>query len=206
MESDDRTIATVNADLDASLTHDVMQSDPKFASLCLNSIAASRVPDEAITVEDLEEGEWTGEEVFMDKAYQNIQKSTISKLATSSLLETNQYKAHLDGGLQVSMMNDKSLLWGFTWFLGNNLCKICLICAGGKKPIIPEGHMMVRVPTDNKAGCVPVKCCYMLDISKLHTLAKIFQTTVLKKLPQMHFELQQRQEDVSVPIETQETR
>jgi len=60
----------------------------------------SRVPDEVITIDDLEEGEWTDDESVEDRAYKNIQELKISEVATGSILTANRYKAHLDGGSQ----------------------------------------------------------------------------------------------------------
>ena len=54
-------------------------------------------------------------------------------------------------------MSDKSLLWGLNPFSNKNPCKIQLMCADGKNPIMPEGHRTVRVLTDDDAECVPVK-------------------------------------------------
>jgi len=67
---DERTISTVatgttaatDTDADASLIYDMLHDDPEFDLLRLNSVVVSRVPDEVITIDDLEEGEWTDEE------------------------------------------------------------------------------------------------------------------------------------------------
>jgi len=67
---DERTISTVatgttaatDTDADASLIYDMLHDDPEFDSLRLNSVVVSRVPDEVIMIDDLEEGEWTDEE------------------------------------------------------------------------------------------------------------------------------------------------
>jgi len=62
-EDDKRTISTVATDTDASSIYDMLHDDPEFDSLQLNSFVVSRVPDEVITIDDLEEGEWTDDEV-----------------------------------------------------------------------------------------------------------------------------------------------
>jgi len=71
---------------------------------------ASRVPDEVITMDDLEEGESTDDESVEDRAHKNIQELKISEVATGSILTVNCHKAHLDGGS--STANDKSFLLG----------------------------------------------------------------------------------------------
>jgi len=117
-ESDERTISTVatdttvatDLDTDASSIYDMLHDDPEFDSLRLNSVVVSRVPDEVITIDDLEEGEWTDEEPKEDKAYRNIQELKISEIATGSILSANRYDAHLVGGSQASTTNDKSAL------------------------------------------------------------------------------------------------
>jgi len=82
----------------------------------------SRVPKEVITIDDLEEGEWTDDEVLEDKACKNIQELKISEMVTGSILTANRHKAHLGGGLQASTTNDKSVLWGFKWYTKKNPC------------------------------------------------------------------------------------
>jgi len=64
----DTTVAT-DSDTDASLIYNMLHDDPEFDSLRLNSVVVSRVPDEVITIDDLEEGEWTDEEPEEDRAY-----------------------------------------------------------------------------------------------------------------------------------------
>jgi len=115
-DDDERTISTVAtdtdtaaADTDASLIYDMLHDDPEFDSLRLNSVVMSRVPDEVITIDALEEGE-TDDEVVEDKAYRNIQELKISEMATGMILTANRYEAHLDGGSQASTTNDKSVL------------------------------------------------------------------------------------------------
>jgi len=161
---DDRTISTVATDTDASSLFDLLHDDPEFDSLRLNSVVISRVPDEIITIDDLEEGEWTDEESIKDKAYKNVQELKISEVATGSILTANRYEAHLDGGSQASTTNDKAVLWGFKWCTNKNPCRIRLICADGKSPIVPEGYGTVRIPADNAEGYVPIKCYYTPDI------------------------------------------
>jgi len=85
-EDDERTISTVATDADASSIYDMLHDDPEFDSLRLNSVLISRVPNEVITINDLEEGEWTNDEVVEDKAYKNIQELKISEIATGSIL------------------------------------------------------------------------------------------------------------------------
>ena len=167
---DERTISTVATettvamDADASLIYDMLHDDPEFDSLRLNSVVVSRVPDKVITIDNLEEGEWTDEESEEDRAYQNIQELKISEIATGSILSVNRYEAHLDGGSQASTMNDKSALWGFKWFTKKNPCRVRLICADGESPIVPEGCGTARTPANNAEGYVPIKCYYTPDI------------------------------------------
>jgi len=79
-ESNERTISTVatdttvatDSDTDASSIYDMLHDDPEFDTLRLNSVVVSRVPDEVITIDNLEEGEWMDEEPEEDKAYRNI--------------------------------------------------------------------------------------------------------------------------------------
>jgi len=123
-EDDQRTVSTVATDTDASSIYDMLHDDPEFDSLRLNSVVVSRVPDEVITIDDLEEGEWTDDEPVEDRAYKNIQELKISKIATGLLLTANRYEAHLDGGSQASTTNDKSVLWGFKWYMEENPCRV----------------------------------------------------------------------------------
>ena len=102
--------------------YDMLHDDPEFDTLRLNSVVVSRVPHEVITIDDLEEGEWTDEEPEEDKAYRNIQELKISEIATGSILPANRCEAHLDGGSQASTTNDKSALWGFKSFTKKNPC------------------------------------------------------------------------------------
>jgi len=125
----------------------------------------SRVPDKVITIDDLEEGEWTDEEPEEeDKAYRNIQELKISEIATGSILPANRCEAHLDGGSQASTTNDKSALWGFKSFTKKNPCRVRLMCADGKNPIVPEGYGTARIPANNAEGYVPIKCYDTPDI------------------------------------------
>jgi len=147
-KNDERTISTVatdaavatDSDTDASSIYDMLHDDPEFDSLRLNSVVVSRVPDEVIRIDDLEEGEWTDEEPEEDKAYRNIQELKISEIATGPILSANRYEAHLDGGSQASTTNDKSTLWGFKWFTKKNSFRVRLMCADGKSPIVPIRH------------------------------------------------------------------
>jgi len=72
-EDDERNVSTVATDTDASSIFDMLHDDPQFDSLRLNSVVTSRVPDEVIAIDDLEEGEWTDDEGVEDKVYKNIQ-------------------------------------------------------------------------------------------------------------------------------------
>jgi len=163
-EDDERTISTVATDTDASSIFDMLHDDPEFDSLRLNSVVISRVPDEVITIDDLKEGEWTDDESIEDRACRNIQELKISEVATGLILTVNRYEAHLDGGLQASTTNDKSVLWGFKWYTEKNPCRVRLICADGKSPIIPEGYGAARIPANNAEGHVPIKCYCTPDI------------------------------------------
>jgi len=163
-EDDKRTVSTVATDADASSIYDMLHDDPEFDSLRLNSVVISQVPDKVITIDDLEEGEWTDDEVVEDRAYKNIQELKISKVATGLILTANRYEAHLDGGSQASTTNDKSVLWGFKWYTKKNPCQVRLICAEGKNPIVPEGCGTARIPANNAEGYVPIKCYYTPDI------------------------------------------
>jgi len=108
---DDRTILTVATDTDASSIFNMLHDDPEFDSLCLNSVAASRAPEEVIAIDDLEEGKWTDEESIEDRAYKNVQELKILEVVTGSILTANRYEAHPDGGSQASTTN-KSLFCG----------------------------------------------------------------------------------------------
>jgi len=95
-EDDERTISTVATDTDTVATdmdafsiYNMLHDDPEFDSLRLNSVMISRVPNEVITIDDLEEGEWTDNEVVKDRAYKNIQELKISEIATGSILTAN---------------------------------------------------------------------------------------------------------------------
>jgi len=129
-DDDERTISTVTTDTDTAATdtdassiYDMLHDDPELDSLRLNSVMISRVPDEVITIDDLEEGE-TDDEVVEDKAYRNIQELKISEMATGMILTANRYEAHLDGGSQASTTNDKSILWGFKEYSKKNPCRV----------------------------------------------------------------------------------
>jgi len=119
---DNRTISTVSTDIDASSLFDLLHDDPEFDSLRLNSVVISRVPDEVITIDDLEEGDWTDEESVKDKGYKNVQELKISEVATGLILTANRYEAHLDGGSQASTTKDKTVLWGFKWYTSKSPC------------------------------------------------------------------------------------
>jgi len=123
-DDDERTVLTVATDTDASSIFDLLHNDPEFDSLRLNSVVTSRVPEEVIVINELEEGEWTDEESVEDKAYKNVQELKISEVATGSILTANRYEAHLDGGSQASTMNDKSVLWGFKQHNSKNPCRV----------------------------------------------------------------------------------
>ena len=159
-DGDDRTISTVATDTDASLIFDMLHDDPEFASLRLNSVVLSRVPEEVIAIDNLEEGEWTDndKDSVENKAFKNIQELRVSEIATGALLSANRYEAHLDGGSQASTTNDILVLWGYKPFTDRNPCRVRLICADGKCPIIPIGSGTVRIPADNADGYVPIKC------------------------------------------------
>jgi len=163
-EDKERTISTVATDTDASSIFDVLHDDPVFNSLRLNNVVISRVPDEVITIDDLEIGEWTEYESVEDRAYKNIQELKISEVATGSILTANRYEAHLDGGSQVSTANDKSVLWGFKWYTEKNPCRVYLTCVDGKSAITPEGYGTARIPANNAEGYVPIKCYCTPDI------------------------------------------
>jgi len=129
-DDDERTISTVAADTDtaaadtdASSIYDMLHDDPEFDSLRLNSVVTSRVPDEVITIDDLEEGE-TDDKVVEDKAHRNIQELKISEMATGMILTANRHEAHLDGGSQASTTNDKSVFWGFKEHAKKNPCRV----------------------------------------------------------------------------------
>jgi len=83
---DDRTISTVATDTDASLIFNMLHDDPEFDLLRLNSVVVSRVPEEVIAIDELEEGKWTDEESVEDRAYKNVQELKISEVATGSIL------------------------------------------------------------------------------------------------------------------------
>jgi len=169
-EDDERTISTVAtdadtaaADADAFSICDMLHDDPEFDSLRLNSIVTSRVPDEVTTIDDLEEGE-TDDKVAEDKFCKNIQELEVSETATGPILTANRHEAHLDGGLQASTTNDKSVLWGFKLCTKKNPCQVRLTCADGKTPVVPEGCGAARIPANNAEGCVPTKCHCTPDI------------------------------------------
>jgi len=168
-EDGERTVYAVATDVDASSVYDTLHEDPEFDSLRLNSVVISRVPDEVMTIDDLEEGEWTDDEVVEDRAYKNIQELKISKVATGLILAANRYEAHLDGGSQASTTNDKSVLWGFKRYAKKNPCRVRLTCANGKNPIVPERHGAARIPANNAEGYVPIKCRYTPDIPNFAT-------------------------------------
>jgi len=163
-KDDERTVLTVATDTDASSIFDLLHDDSEFDSLQLNSVVVSRVPEEVIAIDDLEEGEWTDEESVEDKAYENIQELKISEVATGLILTANRHEAHLDGGSQASTTNDKSVLWGSKSYTSKNPCRVRLMCVDGKSPIVPKGYGTVRIPVDNAEGYVPIKCYYTPDI------------------------------------------
>jgi len=113
--------------------------------------------------------------------YKNVQELKISEVATGSILTTNRYKAHLDGGLQASATNDKSVLWGFKWHTGKNHCRVHLICADGKSPIVPQGYGTARIPANSAEGYVPVKCYYMPDIPNFTLSPNSFKSLLGKQ-------------------------
>jgi len=142
----------------------MLHDDPEFDSLHLNSVVASRVPEEVIAIDDLEEGEWTNKESIEDRAYKNVQELKISEVAAGLILTANRYKAHLDGGSQVSATKNKCVLWGFKWYTDKNPCHVRLICADGKSSVVPKGYGTTRIPANNAEGHVPITCYYTPDI------------------------------------------
>jgi len=181
-KDDERTVSMVATDTDASSIFDLLHDDPEFDSLRLNSVVVSRIPEEVIAIDDLEEGEWTNEESVEDKAYENVQGLKISEVATGSILTANRYEAHLDGGLQASTTNDKSVLWGFKSYTRKNPCRVRLMCTDGKSPIVPEGHGTVRILADNAEGYVPIKCyCYAPDIPNYILSPNSFKSSLGKQ-------------------------
>jgi len=123
-DDNERTVSTVAMDTDASSIFDLLHDDPEFDSLRLNSVIVSRVPEEVIATNELEEGKWTDEESVEDRAYKNVQELKILEVATGSILTANRCEAHLDGGSQASTMNDKSVLWGFKQHTSKNPCRV----------------------------------------------------------------------------------
>ena len=115
---------TVAMDTDASSIFDLLHDDPEFNSLCLNSVVVSRVPEEVIAINELEEGTWTDEESVEEKAYKNVQELKIMEVATGSILTANRHEAHLDRGSQASATNDKSVIWRFKQHTSKNLCRV----------------------------------------------------------------------------------
>jgi len=142
----------------------MLHDDPELDSLRLNSVVTSQVSDEVITIDDLEEGKQTDDESVEHRAYKNIQELKISEVATGSILTANHYEAHLDGGSQASTTSNKSVLWGFKWCTEKNPCRVRLISADGKSPIVPEGYGTARIPANNTEGYVPIKCYCTPDI------------------------------------------
>jgi len=180
-KDNERTISAVTTDTDASSIFDLLQDDPEFDSLRLNSAVMSRVPEEVIAIDELEEGEWTDEESVKDKAYEKIQELKISEVATGSILTANRYKAHLDGGSQASTTNDKSVLWGFKSYTSKNPCCVLLMCVDRKSPDVPEGYGTVRIPADNAEGYVPIKCYYTPDIPNFILSPNSFKSLLSKQ-------------------------
>jgi len=135
----------------------------------------SRVPDKVTTIDDLEEGEWTDNEVAEDRACKNIQELKILKTATGLILTANQCEAHLDGGLQASTTNDKSVLWSFKWCTKKNPCRVQLMCADGKSPVVPEGCGAAGIPANDAEGHVPIKCCHTPDIPNFMLSPNLFK-------------------------------
>jgi len=129
------------------------------------------------------------DKVVEDKVYKNIQELKISEIATGSILTVNQYKAYLDGGSQASTSNDKSVLWGFKWYTEKNPCRVWLICADGKSPIVPEGYGTARIPANNAEGYVPIKCYYTPDIPNF-ILSHFIQAVAWQALQWVHLGVQ----------------
>ena len=168
-------MATVNTDSDASSINDLMLSDPEFSSLRLNSLMVSRVPDEIIAIDDLDEDEWTqpslqpddtsdDEEEELDEPYGSVQILELSKSATANRSGIQGHQAHLDGGSQASTTHEKSILWGYREYTDSNPCRVKLLCADGKEHIVPKGYGTVRIPARNQAGYVPILCYYTPQI------------------------------------------
>jgi len=130
----------------------------------MNSVVISQVPDKVTTIDNLDEGEWTDDEIAEDRACKNIQELKISKIATGLIPTANRHKAHLDGGSQAFATNDRSVLWGFKWCTKKNPCRVQLTCADGKSPVVPEGCGAARIPANDAEGHVPTKCCCTRDI------------------------------------------
>jgi len=168
---DNRAILTVATDTGALSIFDMLHDDPEFDLLRLNSVVASTFPDEAILIDDLEEGEWSNKESIADRANKNVQELKMSEVATGSILTGNRYEAHPDGGSQASTANDKSVLWGFKWHTNKNPCQVRLMCAERKSPVAPEGCSMARIPANNAEGHVLLHAGH----PKLHAVSQLFQ-------------------------------
>jgi len=74
-EDDERTVSMVATDTDASPIFDLPHDDPELDSLRLNSAVASRVPEEVIAIDELEEGEWTDEETAQRQSLQEYPRA-----------------------------------------------------------------------------------------------------------------------------------
>jgi len=167
----------------------MMEDDPEFESLRLNSFLVSRVPEQVYTVEDASDDdtqfddemtELLEEDEVVVEQDRELRCLQLSKLATKESKTMEVYQAHLDGGSQASTTNDKSVLWGYTAFSRKFPCRVRLVCADGKTPVIPTGYGTVRIPAENEAGYVPILCYYTPEIPNFIVAPKSFEVLLGK--------------------------
>ena len=177
------TETTVNSDSEASSICRMIDDDPEFDTLRLNSVAVSHIPDRIIFVDELsvnaEEDDYSVEELLEEFPYvpttDGICDLQLSEIACDTSSNAKIYQAHLDGGSQASTTHDLSVMWGYKPFTRQKPCRVRLLCADGKKPIVPTGYGIVRIPAENKAGYVPLPCYYTPELLNFIVSPKSFE-------------------------------
>ena len=159
--------------------HRLLMEDPEFNSLRLNSVVVNRVPDMVISVDELSERSWSTDDDSIDSMDDSLQGHGSEQILELSNLESkhvDSYRAHLDGGSQASTTNDLAVLWGYKKFTEKNPCRVRLICADGRTPVVPTGYGTVRIPAENNTGYVPIRCYYTPEIPNFIISPRSFES------------------------------
>ena len=183
-QNDATTVSSseVRSRSELSSIQEMLDDDAGFDSLRINSLLVSSVPEQVHVVEDVDDDVSLFEESSVEEecdvqqlCSEGLQYLELTKLAIDTQPHSNKFQAHLDGGSQASTTNDRSLLWGYKPFSKKHPCRVRLVCADGKAPVIPTGFGVARIPAENEAGYVPIKCYYTPEIPNFIVGPKSFE-------------------------------